>query len=146
VSIQITAMTISDYQDAYALWKSTEGMGLSSADTREGIEAFLTRNPGLSLVARLDRQLIGTVLCGHDGRRGYLHHLAVDRQHRGRGLGRRLVEMCLTRLASIGIQKCHIFLHRDNEQGRHFWQKVGWKERTELRIMSKDIASQEQGH
>jgi putative acetyltransferase len=116
----------------------TRRPGLSEADSREGICSFLGRNSGLSLVARGTKGLLGTVLCGHDGRRGYLHHLAVVPSFRGRGIGRALVETCLTQLAALGIQKCHIFLRADNRDGEHFWCKLGWQGWGDLSMMSKE--------
>jgi putative acetyltransferase len=132
-------MVPDDYDAAYALWSKTQGMGLSAADSQEGIGRFLKRNSDLSLVAEDRKEIVGTVLCGHDGRRGYLHHLAVARSHRGQGLGKRLVQICLENLKAIGIQKCHVFLHRSNNDGKQFWRRLGWQERAELEIMSKDI-------
>ena len=136
MAIEVSPMTPTDYDVALALWQGLEGIGLSEADSREAIEAFLTRHPGLSLVARDGKQLVGAVLCGHDGRRGYLYHLAVARAHREHGIGRRLVELCLARLAAAGIQKCHIFVHADNQAGAQFWRHLGYSERTDLKIMS----------
>lgn len=141
MTAELHVMTMEDYDAAYALWSHTEGMGLSAADSRQGIWRFLERNPGLSLVARNEAQLIGTVLCGHDGRRGYLHHLAVAQPYRGQGLGRRLVGVSLAKLAAAGIQKCHVFLHRDNQAGEQFWRRIGWELRSELNMMSRELAS-----
>jgi putative acetyltransferase len=134
----IAEMTAADYDAAFALWQQTEGIGLSAADSREGIDAYLARNPGLSLVAREDGRLVGTCLCGHDGRRGYLHHLAIVPTHRDRGLGRRLVQSCLERLAALGIDKCHAFLRADNSAGLAFWRAVGWQERMDVKLVSKE--------
>jgi ribosomal protein S18 acetylase RimI-like enzyme len=138
--VQITEMTPADYDAAIALWQATEGIGLSGADSRECITAFLKRNPGLSLVARSNGALAGAVLCGNDGRRGFLHHLAVAPEFRHRGIGTRLVETCLSRLGALGIQKCHIFVLADNQEGAGFWQTLGWIERPGIKMMSKDIA------
>jgi acetyl esterase/lipase/GNAT superfamily N-acetyltransferase len=96
-----------------------------------GISQYLERNPGLSLVARNDEGIIGTVLCGHDGRRGYVHHLAVERDYRGQGIGRSLVEACLAKLQAVGIQRCQAFLHRNNEAGEKFWRRMGWRVRND---------------
>lgn len=136
----IRAMTIDDYDPVIDLWQATEGMGLSQADTRESIARYLDRNPGLSLVAIGEQdELAGAVLCGHDGRRGLLHHLAVRDTYRGKGLGSALVESCLDKLAADGIEKCHLFVYTRNQSGRAFWQNTGWYERPELVLMSKDI-------
>ena len=90
-------------------------------------------------MARLDGQLAGAVLCGTDGRRGYLHHLAVASQHRRQGIGETLVERCLNGLKAQGYHKCHIFVYGGNVDGQAFWERVGWKLRTDLMIMSKDL-------
>jgi len=135
-------MAPADYDRVFALWSATEGMGLGASDTREAIHAFLERNPGLSRVAEdsTTGALAGAVLCGHDGRRGYLHHLAVPRSLRGRGLGRALVEACLADLATLRIEKCSLFLFADNEAGRSFWLHEGWKAREDLVVIQKTLA------
>jgi putative acetyltransferase len=137
--ITISPFTISDYDEAYALWSVTPGIGLSSVDSRKAIQHYLDANPGSSFVAREDGRLVGAVLCGTDRRRGYLNHLAVASSHRGQNLGRELVAHCLTALKSKGIVKCHIFVYRNNMEGTAFWEKIGWKKRTDLDIMSIDI-------
>jgi ribosomal protein S18 acetylase RimI-like enzyme len=136
---EIRAMTIADYDDAMALWQVTKGMGLSAADSREAISHYLERNPGLSFVARLEGgELAGAVLCGHDGRRGYLYHLAVRPDCRKQGLGRELADHCLAALRAEGIDKCHVFVRRSNVAGQSFWQRTGWIERN-LVLMSRDL-------
>ena len=138
--MNITPMNPSDYDDCLALWQATEGMGLSQADSREAIGHYLARNIGLSFVARDESgQLVGAVLCGHDGRRGMLHHLAVRADCRGQGLGRALVERCMAALHAEGIDKCHLVVFEKNAGGRAFWQRTGWYERPELVLMSKNI-------
>lgn len=142
----------SDYDAAHSLWSAMEGIGLSEADSRENIERFLRHNPGLSFVAVDGASaagadgaeadggaLAGAALCSCDGRRGYLHHLAVAPAHRRRGVGRGLVDRCLAALAAAGVRKCHIFVVADNVEGKRFWERIGWEERTSLLIMSKDV-------
>jgi putative acetyltransferase len=128
-------LQIKDYDAVIALWRRTEGVGLNESDTRRAIAAFLRRNPNLSFVAEKDGRIIGAVLCGHDGRRGYLHHLAVSKRHRCRGVGRQLVNACLTKLRKAGISKCNIFIFANNAEGMKFWKHTGWSLRTELRLM-----------
>lgn len=137
--MELAEFTFSDYAEVIALWQSSEGVGLSSADAPERIAAYLARNPGLSFVVRVGGDLVGAVLCGHDGRRGYLHHLAVRPDQRGRGIGRALVDACMQALAREGIDKCHLFVFKENVVGLAFWRKVGWKERLDLAILSKNI-------
>jgi ribosomal protein S18 acetylase RimI-like enzyme len=129
-----------DYDLVFALWEASAGVGLSDADSRDCVEKYLHRNPGMSFVAFEDGILVGAVLCGHDGRRGLLHHLAVSRSHRGQGVGRYLAEMCLDALKKDGITKAHLFVFHNNHGGVAFWKELGWYERTELRMMSRDIA------
>jgi putative acetyltransferase len=93
----------------------------------------------MSFVAREEGILIGAVLAGHDGRRGYLHHLVVRADRRGLGIGRMLAEHSLAALRTVGIDKCHLFVFRANTDGMEFWRKVGWKERGELILMSKNV-------
>jgi len=115
-----------------------DGVGLSSADSFDNIARFLERNPGASFVAiDTDTDLVvATILCGHDGRRGLIHHLAVALRHRRRGLGRALVAQALAALMRDGIQKCHLLVFDQNVEGRRFWERIGAEERTTLRLFS----------
>jgi putative acetyltransferase len=140
MSIHYDEMTVLDYPDVIAFWRNTEGVGLSGADTLEAISGNLARNPGHSFVARDDAQLVGAVLCGHDGRRGYLHHLAVQPSYRHQGIGQALVERCMERLKAVGIDKCHIFVYAANQDGQAFWKKTGWVLRTNLVLMSRELS------
>jgi putative acetyltransferase len=94
----IFEFAITDYQNVISLWKNCEGIGLSRADSKDSMEAYLKRNPGMSFVAIYQNEIIGAVLCGHDGRRGYLHHLAVHPDYRKQGIGRSLVAKCVAAL------------------------------------------------
>ena len=136
---EIRQMTIGDYESVVALWQSTEGIGLDfeDADSRESVEAYLERNPGLSFVATDGGKVIGAVLCGHDGRRGYLHHLALDGAHRRRGIGKALVARCISGLGSAGIPKCNILVFSDNDQGQAFWEADGWSHHPGLQFLQK---------
>lgn len=137
--VSISEMTIADYDQVIRLWSVTEGLGLSEADTRENIERFLQRNKGLSLVAKVEAGIIGAVLAGHDGRRGYLHHLCVSSAYRRNGIGRQLLNHCLAKLKEQGIKKCHIFVFTDNLQGLMFWNNNEFKKREELYLLSKNL-------
>jgi len=132
-------MTISDYVQVIALWKRTKGLGLSDVDSRAGIRNFLQRNPGLCFVCKAGKKVLGTILCGHDGRRGYVYHLAVDEKYRKRGIGHHLTEMSLDALRLQGILKCHLFVYRTNKEAELFYVRQGWQKRTTLNIFSKDI-------
>lgn len=130
-------LEIKDYDTMYDLWCRTPGMGLSDADSRENIEKFLQRNAGLSFICYDADRMVGTVLCGHDGRRGYLYHVTVDMEYRGRGIGRTLVEKSLEQLKAQGIDKCHLFVFADNTIGNAFWTSSGWTKRGDIFVYSK---------
>lgn len=137
--VEIVAMTLSHHEAALRLWQSSNGILVSDADSRENIARYLERNPNLSHVALLDGRLIGTALCGHDGRRGYLHHVAVAAEHRNRGIGRAVVGDCLAKLLETGLERCNLFVFDDNHHGKQFWTNGGWYEWPTLRMMSKEL-------
>lgn len=134
----IRAFTMDDYDQAYELWTKTPGMGISESDSRSSIEAFLRRNEGLSLVCADGATIAATLLCGHDGRRGFLYHLAVGDSYRRRGIGGELTQRGLHALKEAGIFKCHIFVVKDNELGASFWKDAGWQQRDHIYVFSRD--------
>jgi ribosomal protein S18 acetylase RimI-like enzyme len=136
MSVVIREMTTGDYDGALAQWQAAPGVAVTSADTREGVAAFLERNPSLSSVALDGNAVVGTVLCGHDGRRGYLSHLAVADNHRRSGVGRKLVQRSIELLDESGIEKCHLLVFRENELALSFWKGAGWVPRVELELFS----------
>jgi N-acetylglutamate synthase len=135
----VRAMTMADYDETMALWRSCDGIGLNDSDTPERIAVYLHRNAGLSFVALQDNRIVGAVLGGHDGRRGYLHHLAVAPGSRRHGIGRTLVERVLEGLRNQGIGKCNLFLFATNTTGRNFWLGGGWSAREDLVLIQKTI-------
>jgi N-acetylglutamate synthase len=140
--VEIREFTMEDYPAAHALWKESEGISLREADAPEKIQSFLDRNPGMSFVAYDGARLAGAALCGHDGRRGYLHHVAVARRSRRSGVGSALVGRCLEKLRTCGIQRCHLFVEAENEPGKAFWRRIGWFERTDLSMFSHDLSGE----
>ncbi len=130
-------MLAADIEPALALWHATEGMGLGDVDEPEKLTAYLQRNPGLSVVAEDDGRLVGAALCGHDGRRGYLYHVAVAKACRGQGLGQALVRAGLDGLAGAGMTKCHLFVFTSNEDGIAFWNHTGWTRRGDVAVFSR---------
>jgi ribosomal protein S18 acetylase RimI-like enzyme len=127
MEIQTREFRIEDYQEAIELWNRIEGLDIAEGDDRETIRRFLQRNPGLSRVAMNDAAMVGAVLCGHDGRRGYVYHLAVDPTYRGQGVGRRLIAECLAGLKEAGLERANILVANDNPRGLEFWNSCGWE-------------------
>jgi N-acetylglutamate synthase len=128
----IREMTLDDYEAVMDLLCGTAGVRLRDADSREATARYLERNPGLNFVAEDSGKLIGCVMCGHDGRRGYLQHLAVAQTHRRRGVGTELVERCLAALEQLGIFKTHIDVLVENELAISYWSRRGWKKREDI--------------
>lgn len=129
-------MTVADIPDTLQLWRGMKGITLFASDSVEGITDYLTRNAGLSVVAHLDSELVGACMAGHDGRRGYLHHVAVVPNCRLRGIGRAMVKWCLDKLTAEGIGRCHILVDVDNIEGLEFWKRLGWEVRPQVHLMS----------
>ncbi len=125
-----------DIPAARRLWARTPGLGLSESDRPRALTAYLERNPGLSQVIRWRGRLAGTVLAGHDGRRGFLWHLAVAEACQGRGWGRALVERALVELTGLGIPKTYVFVLAENRCALDFWRHLGWKKRRDLVTLS----------
>src|SRR6266567_5347430 len=119
--------SIDDYDGALQLWQRVEGLEVAEGDDREGVAQFLARNPGVSRVAIDESAVVGVAMCGHDGRRGHIYHLAVDPAYRGCGLGKRLVEECLERLRAAGVKRVIIMVAGDNRRGARFWEGRGWE-------------------
>jgi ribosomal protein S18 acetylase RimI-like enzyme len=139
MTISPEVFDIGMYDRVLSLWRQCTGIGLSSADEKDRIEAYLERNPQMSFVAMTGNQIIGAILGGHDGRRGYIHHLAVHPDFRRLGIGRQLVDQCLQAMRDKGIEKCHLFIFNDNADGIDFWKSIGWGRRSDISVISKFI-------
>lgn len=139
--MNIRKMTIDDYDEVYALWMSCTGMGLNNVDdSREGIEKFLAKNPTTCLVAEADSAIVGVILIGNDGRRGYVYHTAVHPDYRKQGIAKQLVDTALDELAALGIIKVGLVAFARNETGNAFWESQGFEDRTDLVYRSKALA------
>lgn len=129
----IRIMTIDDYAGVYALWMKIKGFGIRSIDdSREGVSRFLKRNPTTSVVAEEDGKIVGSILCGHDGRRGCMYHVCVDREYRRRGIGKGMVVMAMEALKKEEISKVSLIAFTKNDVGNAFWNTIGWTERLDL--------------
>ncbi|MEE0859001.1 MAG: GNAT family N-acetyltransferase [Acutalibacteraceae bacterium] len=136
MSVQIKEMTIDHYDEIFAMWQITSKRALSKADRREEIERYLKRNSGLSQIAVADGKIVGTVLAGHDGRRGFIHHMAVLPEYRRKGIAKAMATKAIEKLAEEGIVKTHIFTYRDNSAGQSFWGSLGFKNREDIYVYS----------
>lgn len=128
----LRVMTPADYDAVFALMQGTPGISLRDADSRSATERYLARNPDMSFVAETEGQLIACVMCGHDGRRGYLQHLLVLPDYRRQGIAQALAQRCLDALAQQGIHKCHLDVFKTNISAADYWQGQGWKLRTDI--------------
>lgn len=129
----LRTMTIDDYEQVYALWKQIHGFGIRSMDdSREGIARFLERNPATSVVAVEDSNIVGAILCGHDGRRGCMYHVCVDAKYRMRGIGKSMVVFAMEALIKEKINKVSLIAFTKNDIGNAFWNEIGWTKRFDL--------------
>lgn len=129
----IRVMKAADYEQVYALWKKIRGFGIRSIDdSREGVERFLKRNPNTSIVAEMDGKIVGSILCGHDGRRGCFYHVCVDEAYRRHGIGKSMVVMAMQALKEEHINKVSLIAFTRNDIGNAFWNTIGWTKREDL--------------
>ena len=139
--MNIRNMRLGDYDGVHELWLRCPGMGLNNLDdSREGISVYLARNPGTCFVAEEQGDIVGAILSGHDGRRGYIYHTAVSPKYQRQGIGRQLVESALNALRSQGINKVGLVVFSKNEAGSAFWEKMGFKERNDLKYRDLSLA------
>lgn len=140
-AVEIRTMSILDYEGVYRLWVSTPGIGLNSLDdSRKGVERYLGRNPQTSFVAVKGGCVIGAILCGHDGRRGYIYHMAVEVSERNRGIGKALLNAALAALEDECINKAALVVFSHNETGNTFWKQRGFTARKDLIYRNAVIA------
>ena len=134
--MQFRIMELLDYESITTLWQESEGVKLRDADSIEGIEKYLLRNKGLSFVCEKGTEIVGTIMSGHDGKRGYIQHLAVKSDLRNSGIATELLDLCISALKDEGIVKSHIHVLSNNELAKSYWLGRGWKERTDIGVYS----------
>lgn len=138
--MDIRKMTINDYEDVYELWTNTSAMGMRSIDdSKEGIEKYLDRNPETCFVAEVENEIVGIILSGHDGRRGYIYHTSVKEATRKHGAGKALVNAAMEALRKEGINKVALVAFSTNELGNSFWEAQGFEERKDLVYRNKSL-------
>lgn len=126
--VTLKPMREEDYDAVRALWLTIRGFGIRALDdSREDVARFIRRNPTTSVVAEADGRIVGSILCGSDGRQGALYHVCVARAYRRRGIGTRMVGHCMERLREMGINKVSLIAFASNDAGNAFWRQIGWK-------------------
>ena len=131
--MNIRVMEAKDYDGVKSLWMTIKGFGIRSLDdSREGVERFLKRNPTTSVVAEEDGKIVGAILCGHDGRRGCLYHVCVEKDYRMKGIGKSMVVFCMEALKKEQINKVSLIAFTQNDIGNAFWKQIGWTKREDL--------------
>ena len=133
--MEIETFTIDMYEEVVSLWKST-GLTLGSSDTKDQIDRVLKRNPTLFLVGKKDNKIISAVFGGFDGRRGFVHHLAVDIKYQNQGYGKQMMNELMAKFKDMDVHKVHLFIENQNKQVVHFYKKLGWHVRDDLTMMS----------
>lgn len=141
VNVTYRTFTREDCREVLAFWANVPGVHLqkNGEDTVEGITAYLERNPGFSFVAVYEGKVIGAILCGHDGRRGIIHHLAVDSRYRRLGIGKKLLRLSLEQLRASNIKKSFLFVLEENDIGEAFYKSLYWKEEDGVKVYAKVI-------
>ena len=137
--MRIRQMEGADYENVYQLWAKTPGIGLRKVDdSKEGILGFLQRNPNTNFVAEEDG-IVGVILCGHDGRRAHIYHMAVDANMKRSGIGRALVEAVIAALMEQGITRVKLDSFKDNPEGNAFWESMGFFCRSDLLYWNRSL-------
>ena len=131
--VTIMPMTEADYDEVRALWMTIRGFGIRALDdSREDVQRFIRRNPTTSVVARVDGKIVGSILCGSDGRQGALYHVCVAKEYRRRGIGTHMVGFCMHQLKAMGINKVSLIAFTANDAGNAFWKQIGWNKRNDV--------------
>lgn len=145
--MNIRTMELTDYDQVYKLWSGIDGFGIRTVDdSKEGVEKFIKRNPGISVVAEDAGEIIGSILGGHDGRRGFLYHVCVAKKYRNHGVGRKMAAEVCKRLKEDGISGINLIAFQSNEVGNEFWKNEGWKLREDLNFYDFNLNEDNRTH
>ncbi|MFX0024209.1 MAG: GNAT family N-acetyltransferase [Candidatus Hermodarchaeota archaeon] len=133
--MKIETFSMESYDDIISIWRKA-GISVGSTDTKEEIKRILDKNPQLFLIGKIDQKIIGVVMGGFDGRRGYVHHLAVDPDYQKKGYGKMIMDELILRFRKLGVHKVHLFIEKYNKEVVNFYQNLGWEIRDDLIMMS----------
>lgn len=138
MDISYRKFELNDFDKALQLWSKDQGLELGPGDSRSEFEYFVARNPDSSFVAISSGNLVGSILCGQDGRRGYIYHLYVAPDFRRRGIAQQLVNKSIKSLLAVGIHRCLNRVFKNNSKGNLFWVEEGWSKLENLNFYFKD--------
>ena len=133
--MKIEKFSIDSYNQVHKLWRKV-GISVGSSDSKEELEKMLKRNPNLFLIGKRNDKVIAVVMGGFDGRRGYVHHLAIDSNYRKKGYGRMMMDKIHNIFLQMGVHKVHLFIEKTNIEVVSFYESMGWEKRDDLIIMS----------
>ena len=136
--VKIRVMTIADFDGICEVWKNHEGTNPVD-DSAEGCAKYIRRNPTTSFVAEDNGKIVGTILAGHDGRRGLFHHVSVLPEYQKQGIGKMLVDNAMDALEKEGITKVLLVVFKDNDNGNAFWEHIGFTKRDDLFYRNKYV-------
>ncbi|MEP6685524.1 MAG: GNAT family N-acetyltransferase [Verrucomicrobiota bacterium] len=139
LTVCIREFRIADFGGALAVWRMVDGVEVAEGDSEEEVTEYLLRNPGLSRVAERGNTIIGAALCGHDGRRGLIYHLAVAPEYQAKGIGQRLLQECVSGLRNAGLTRALILVSGENATGRSFWLRNSWEDIPGAILMGLDL-------
>jgi ribosomal protein S18 acetylase RimI-like enzyme len=138
-SFEYREMQISDYPDILKEWESDKNIYINEADSKEGINNYLSRNENMSTICTYKNSIIGTILTGDDGRYGYLHHLYVNESHQNKGIGSELIRISIEKLKNKGFKKVFLQIFKNNEDGKKYWMKKSWNLRDDIDLMDLNL-------
>ncbi|MFX1456550.1 MAG: GNAT family N-acetyltransferase [Promethearchaeota archaeon] len=133
--MKIETFSMEFYDDIIQLWEKA-GISVSSSDSKEEINRMLIKNPDLFLIGRIQGKIIAVVMGGFDGRRGYVHHLAVHPEYQKEGNGRKIMNKLIEIFRQKEIHKVHLFIEKTNKEVINFYKNLGWELRKDLTMMS----------
>ena len=133
--MKIELFTMRYYHDIIDLWKRS-GIEVSSSDTQDEIAKILKRNSDLFLIGKEDGKVVAVVIGAFDGRRGYVHHLAIDPDYQKKRYGKMMMDELIERFRKKKVHKVHLFIEKHNKEVVAFYKELGWDIRNDLIMMS----------
>jgi len=138
--VSILDMSVNDLEESITLWSSIAELNFSAPfDTVERLTRFLQKNEKLSSVAKHENKIVGALLCGNDGRRGFFYHIGVDPNYRKQKIATRMVKYSFEKLRNDNIDTCFLFTNDFNLEAQAFWKSVGFGHAPHVMYQSRTI-------